>query len=193
LKRVRLVGIWFVFVVLLAMAAIVVDGLTDNLQKADVAIVLGNTVMPDGYPSPGLKARLDRAAGLYKAGLVANVITSGAPHTKGGDEADAMRNYLVCVGVPAARIIPDHDGVHTMETARDSAAIMKANGWKSAMVVSQYYHITRARMALRAYGVARVYSAHAYRFDINDLKAIPREFIALISYRFRLWSHPPAH
>ena len=72
-------------------------------------------------------------------------------------------------------MIGDNAGTHTMETARDAAAIMKAHGWKSATVVSQYYHITRARMALRAYGVRPVFSAHAYRFESRDFIAVPRE------------------
>ncbi|MEI7932002.1 MAG: YdcF family protein [Alphaproteobacteria bacterium] len=175
----------------LAMAGIVVDGLTDNVHQSDVAIVLGNTVMPDGYPSPWLQARLDRAASLYNAGKVANVIVSGAPHPNTHDEAEAMRSYLVCKGVPAARIVADHGGIHTMETARDSAAIMKARGWKSATVVSQYYHITRSRMALKAFGVRPVYTAHAYRFEWGDLIAIPRELAANVSYRWRLFRSPP--
>ncbi len=47
--------------VLLALAsAIVADGLIDNVQSSDVAIVLGSQVMPDGGPSPRLRARLGR-------------------------------------------------------------------------------------------------------------------------------------
>ncbi len=180
-----------VAVPLLAMAAIVIDGLTDNVHTSDVAIVLGNTVTEDGYPSPWLQARLDRALSLYKAGEVANVIVSGAPHDHGRDEAEVMRSYLICLGVPSDRVIADSAGVHTMETARNSAAIMKTRGWKSATVVSQYYHITRVRMTLQAFGVRPVYSAHAYRFEINDVIAIPRELAANISYRWRLWRSPP--
>lgn len=178
---------------ILAMAALVADGLTDNVQTSDVAIVPGNTVTANGNPSPWLQARLDRALSLYKQSKAANIIVSGAPHDHGHDEAEVMRSYLVCHGVPADRVIADSAGFHTMETARNAAAIMKARGWKSATVVSQYYHITRARMALQAFGVSPVYSAHAYWFEIGDAIAIPRELAANISYRWRLWRSPPKH
>jgi hypothetical protein len=42
-------------------AAITIDGLTDELHEADVAVVFGNHVEPDGRPSPRLEGRLDRA------------------------------------------------------------------------------------------------------------------------------------
>jgi vancomycin permeability regulator SanA len=45
---------------------IVIDGLHDNIDISDAAVVLGNKVEPDGKPSKRLKGRLDRAVELYK-------------------------------------------------------------------------------------------------------------------------------
>ncbi len=180
------IALILVAIPVLAMAAIVADGLTDNLRKADVAIVLGNTIDADGTPSPWLEARLERTAELYKAGLFDNVIVSGGPETNGYDEASIMRTYLIMHGISEGLITVDSKGVNTMATARNAAVTMKANGWNSAMVISQYYHITRARFALKALGVRTVYSAHAHRFEAHDLFAIPRELAANISYRWRL-------
>ena len=36
---------------LLASTALVVQGMSDDIHEADVAVVLGNTVNPDGTPS----------------------------------------------------------------------------------------------------------------------------------------------
>ena len=47
--------------VALAAAALVAAGLQADAPQADVAVVLGNAVAPDGKPSPRLAARLDRA------------------------------------------------------------------------------------------------------------------------------------
>ena len=47
------------------LAVIVADGFNDHVFNADVIIVLGNTVNPDGKPSSRLQARLDEAAKLY--------------------------------------------------------------------------------------------------------------------------------
>ena len=49
--------------------AILLDGLTDNVTKSDVGIVLGSKVMPDGTPSARLQARLDKADELFQQGM----------------------------------------------------------------------------------------------------------------------------
>ena len=49
-------------------AILAIAGLNDKLGVADVALVLGNKVEPDGTPSARLRARLDRTMELYRAG-----------------------------------------------------------------------------------------------------------------------------
>ena len=175
----------------LGMAAISFDGLTDDVKPSDVAIVLGKSVAPDGNPSPWLKGRLDRAADIYRRGQAPNIIVSGGPEPNGFDEATVMKAYLVGQGVPAERIIADSLGITTMATARNSAVIMRQHGWESAIGVSQFYHITRTRLALKAHGVSPVYGAHARYFDLRDPWSLCRELVAHINYRWRLWRDPP--
>ena len=171
-----------VFVATLAWIAY--DGLTDELVSADVAVVLGSKVEPDGRPSARLAARLDTAADLFRRGLARVVIVSGATGAEGFDEAAVMATYLAGHGVPSASILPDHGGANTMATARNSAAIMTERGLHTAIVVSQYFHITRARLALKKAGVDVVGAAHAAYFEPRDLYSLPREVIALWAY---LW------
>jgi len=52
--------IWFLVHTLI----ITIDGLNDNIEYSDVAVVLGNKVELDGYPSKRLQGRLDRAVEL---------------------------------------------------------------------------------------------------------------------------------
>ena len=59
---------------------------------------------------------------------------------------------------------------------------MKERGLTSAVVVTQYFHITRTRYALRRAGVAMVSTAHARYFEMRDLYSIAREAIALPVY-----------
>ena len=72
--------------------------LSDELEKADVALVLGNKVEPDGTPSARLAARLDRTAELYHEGYFPLVIVSGGTGKEGYPEGTAMRDYLVNKG-----------------------------------------------------------------------------------------------
>src|SRR4051812_22536719 len=74
--------------------ALLASGLWDSGTKADVAVVFGNTVGPDGRPSPRLAARLDRAIELYRSGEVPKIIASGGLGRERFEEAEVMARYL---------------------------------------------------------------------------------------------------
>ena len=128
---------------------IVVTGRSENVFPADVAVVLGNEVHTDGSVSPRLAARLDRGATLYREGFCRVLIVSGGLGKSGYDEATAMAAYLIAAGIPETAVVLDHDGANSWSTAVFTAAYMRDNGLRSAMVVSQYFHVPRSRMALR--------------------------------------------
>lgn len=170
---------------LLAAAAIVADGLSDHLGRSDVGVVLGSKVELDGRPSPRLAARLDEAAALYRRGLFAAVIVSGGVGKEGFDEGRVMAAYLVAHGVPAGAIITDSHGDTTWATAVNTAAIMRAHGWTRATAITQYFHISRTRLALKRQGIAVVYTGHPSHFEARDPWAIAREVAGYVSYLAR--------
>jgi vancomycin permeability regulator SanA len=169
----------------LAATWIVVAGLRDDIQAADVAIVPGNTVEKDGRPSARLRARLDQAVVLYRQGLFPNVIVSGGVGSEGFDEAEVMKSYLVENGVPDGRVYVDSGGATTYLTARNAARMMKENGWQRAIVVSQYFHVPRTRLALKRSGVTPVFSAHARYFELRDVYSTAREVVGYGAYLLR--------
>ena len=160
-------------------------GLTDEIYQSDVAVVLGNTVEKNGLPSPRLQARLDKTIELYQKGLFANIIVSGGTGIEGFDEAVVMRQYLINQGIPEACIYLDRAGNTTNLTAKNASEIMKRNNWHSAMIISQYFHISRTRLAFTHSGISPVYSAHANYFEIRDFYSIFREVIGYFSYILR--------
>jgi vancomycin permeability regulator SanA len=163
-------------------AFIAFDGLTDDPMPADVAVVPGNQVELDGRPSARLAARLDTAGDLYRRGVVKAVIVSGGTGVEGFDEADAMEAYLRERGVPAAAIFADHDGVNTLATGRNTAALLMRQGWRNALVVTQFFHVTRTRLSLQKYGVAVAGAVHAPFFELRDVYSLAREVIGLWAY-----------
>jgi vancomycin permeability regulator SanA len=169
----------------LAAALIVADGLTDDIHAADVAIVPGNTVEKDGRPSARLSARLDQTVALYRQGLFPDVIVSGGVGREGFDEAEVMKRYLVEKGVPEDSIHVDSGGATTHLTARNASRMMRENGWQSAMVVSQYFHVPRMRLAMKRSGVAPVFSAHARYFELRDVYSTAREVVGYGAYLLR--------
>lgn len=169
----------------IATGALLWDGLHDNIARADVGLVLGNTVFPDGTPSPRLTARLDRTLELYVEGRFGHILVSGARGKEGHDEAVVMRGYLMSRGVPAERILVDSQGYTTFDSARNAMKIMRGHGFGSVLIVSQYFHLPRARLAMRRFGAAPVYTAHARYFEWRDLYSIPREMLGFLKYACR--------
>jgi vancomycin permeability regulator SanA len=167
--------------------AIVWDGLVDDLETADVAIVLGNKVEIDGTPSARLQARLDKAVALYAQGMFDRIIVSGGTGREGYDEAEVMQRYLVAKGIPESNVYVDSEGNNTYLTARNSAIFMEEHGWKSAMVITQYFHISRSRLALKRFGISPVYSAHADYYDLRDVYSVGREVVAYLYYFIRAY------
>lgn len=182
-RIIRTLSLDCLIVLVVLAVALVADGLIDNVETSDVAIVLGSQVMPDGGPSPRLRARLDRAAELYQRGFVKHVIVSGGTGQEGYSEARVMADYLAMQkAVPRELIVLDETGSNTRATARNSAALMAERSMRSAVVVTQYFHITRSRWALKRAGIQVITAAHARFFEMRDIYSIAREVFALPVY-----------
>jgi vancomycin permeability regulator SanA len=181
-RRAALVLALPVAAVLLHLGWIILDGFTDELAPSDVAVVLGNTVEPTGQPSARLAGRLDRADELFRAGTVQYVITSGGLGKEGFDEGAVMRDYLLARGLPPDRVIADSYGINTAATARNAARLMRERGWTSATAVSQYFHISRCKMAFRQAGIRTVHGAHARYFEPRDYPTLLRDYVAWWAY-----------
>ena len=185
-RRVALALAGAVGLFVLAAAVLTAYGWCDHLGTgSQVGLVLGNTVEADGRPSPRLRARLDAALRLRRLGYFDWVIVSGGIDPAGHDEAAVMRDYLVEHGLPAAAVLVDNSGADTYESARQTARTMREHGWKRVCVVSQYFHVPRARLALVRCGVKHVASGSARFMEWRDLYSIPREVIGYIWYAIR--------
>lgn len=170
---------------LFAAGAIVIAGSRELPGHADLAVVLGNEVLSDGQPSPRLAARLDRAVDVYRQGDCPVILVSGGIEKNGFDEAKVMAVYLSAHGVPEAQIIQDNLGIDTYTTAQNTRRILREHGWRSVCVVTQFYHVPRARLALQKFGVSPVYSVHARYFEMRDFFSTAREVIGYVKYSFR--------
>lgn len=128
----------------------------DEARAADVIVVLGAAEYR-GRPSPVFKARLDHALDLYRRGLAPRLLTTGGA---GGDpvftEGGVGRAYLVGNHVPSEAIIVEPEAESTVQSTAAVAEIMQRMGLTSCLLVSDGYHIFRAKKMLasrRASGV----------------------------------------
>lgn len=182
MRKIIVLGSSAVGVFLLATAALVLTGLHDKLAPADVIVVPGNTILPDGTPSPRLQARLDAALTQFQAHRAQHILVSGATGKEGFDEAASMARYLQSRGVPTSAIIEDNQGWTTDATARNAALLMRRHGWTTAMVATQYFHVPRFRLALERSGIAVSGNVHAPYFELRDLYSVPRETVGYLVY-----------
>lgn len=156
------------------------------MQKADAMVVFGNTVERSGVPSKRLAARLNRAEELYKSKFADVIIVSGGLGKEGYDEAKVMKDYLVAKGIPAQDIIEDNTGNTTYDTAKNTQKILKEQNKKSVILVSQYYHLARAKLAFRKVGIGPVFTAPAKNgVELRDPYSLLREFVGYYAYLFR--------
>ena len=124
----------------------------EEARPADVIVVLGAAEYR-GRPSPVFKARLDHALELYRRSLAPRVLTSGGA---GGDpvftEGGVGRSYLVGNGVPSEAIIVEPEAETTVQSMAAVAEIMRRMGLRTCILVSDGYHIFRAKQMLATQG-----------------------------------------
>jgi uncharacterized SAM-binding protein YcdF (DUF218 family) len=125
----------------------------DEAQPSDLILVLGAAEYR-GRPSPVLRSRLDHALDLYQRRLAPLIMTTGGA---GGDpdftEGGVGRAYLMQKGVPSESIIVEDEGESTVASTAMAGEIMRRMGLRSAIVVSDGYHIFRVKKMLEFRGL----------------------------------------
>jgi uncharacterized SAM-binding protein YcdF (DUF218 family) len=156
----------------------------DEEHTADAIVVLGAAEYR-GRPSPVLEARLNHALFLYLKGLAPRIITTGGA---GGDpmftESTVARAYLTRRGVPAEAIVVENEGESTVQSIVAVTEIMRRMNLKSAIVVSDGYHIYRVKKMLQASGI-KVYGSPRPSAPQNGLREKWTYFRQAVGYA--LW------
>lgn len=141
--------------ILSAVAVLVWSG-RDQARPVSAIVVLG-AAQYAGRPSPVLKARLDHSVELWKRRISPILILTGG--TGSGDttsEAEVGRTYVRKLGVPDSSIIVENEGRTTSESMRAVAAILRARGAATVVLVSDPFHMLRLwiianRLGMTAY------------------------------------------
>ena len=115
------------------------------------AIVPGSRVSND-QPLPILRARLEAALELYRAGRVKAILVSGQQSAV-APEAAVMRAWLRARDVPAADVWSDGGGTRTRETMNRAAAFY---GVTDAIVCTQTVNMARSIYLARQAGIDAV-------------------------------------
>jgi uncharacterized SAM-binding protein YcdF (DUF218 family) len=133
-------------------------GTTDYARPAAAIVVLGAQVNPDGSPSLVLAGRVQKAAELYQQGRAPLVLLSGG----GAAQVDAMRRLALALGVPRDRLRLDVRGINSQATVNDTAAALGIGSGQPLLIVSNFYHLPRLKLAYQRAGLA-AYTVPAWK------------------------------
>lgn len=151
----------------------VADALVDPLQAEARAVeaqaplccyaaivVLGGNVIPAAPPylmEPDLTDAADRtwyAARLYHRGVAPKIIVSGGSFMPQAGvattEAEAMRRFLIDLGVPSEAIVSEGKSLNTIQNIRNVQAMV---GEGRVALVTSAYHMPRALQIARQAGL----------------------------------------
>lgn len=148
--RIGVIAVTVIAALLFPLAQVAFFGTTDYRRPAAAIVVLGARVRDDGSLSGSLADRVLTAVELYQQGLAPLIIMSGGTGQNGIDESQAMKDFAVARGVPASAIEVDPGGVDTDSTVRNTDDMVP--GGLRVLVVSQFYHLPRIKLAYRAVG-----------------------------------------
>jgi len=115
-------------------------------EDADLVIVLGCGIFPDGNLTLSLKNRLDAAYDFLNENPAANCIVSGGQGEKEPvPEAVAMQRYLISRGIDESRVFVEAQSTSTEENLMYSLKIIEKHCLsKRIAIVTSDYHIFRA-------------------------------------------------
>ena len=147
------VALFFALIVAITSLRIVHEAGKQALHPADAIVVFGAAEYA-GRPSPVLRARLDHAYDLYAKHLAPVIITTGgAAEDPSYSEGGVGHDYLMRRGVPERNLIAETLGTDTAHSAERLGVIMRANGMRSCLAVSDEYHVFRIKKLLEHEGM----------------------------------------
>jgi len=155
--------------VLCLLAQVGTFGATDYRRPADVIVVYGAGVRPDGQPSLALYDRVRTGCELYHEGLAKWIVFSGGRNSAAPvSEPQAMRAIALDFGVPDTAILLDEGGVDTRSTIVNAAELGRKHGWRRFLMVSHGYHLSRIKLISRRAALA------AYTVPARETRALRR-------------------
>ena len=182
MKKTIKAGISSVLIFILVHTLVItIDGLVDDKSgNLKYVVVLGSKVNEDGTLSNRLKARLDRTIELGRDKIY---FVSGGYGKEGYYEGTKMKEYLVSKGVNDTNIVVDNQGINTRATAINFRK--KFPEIDSVILVSQYFHITRCKLAFKQIGIHNTVGLSPSYYEWRDLYALFREFFGFYAYLIR--------
>lgn len=158
-------------------------------DHAQVAIVPGALVNPDGTMSMMLGDRVAQAEALYEAGKVDKILVSGDHGDWKYDEPTTMRRAMIAAGIPAGVIFTDHAGFNTRATMERARSVF---GIDSAIIVTQGFHMKRSLFLAETAGLdADGLTSDLHGYGGQGIKSDVREVLSRAKSVFDVVANRP--
>lgn len=158
----------------------------NNTQVKDnrVAVVLGAAVWSHNQPSPSLKARLDKAAELYKDSVVNYIQLTGSNAPGELSEARVASNYLIKKEINPANIWIEEKTTSTSQQIHYiKNELIKKKRIKNIILISAPYHLMRANEICKFYNMKVYLSASDITMSTQSkIYNNIRESVALLAF-----------
>ncbi|MDO4997732.1 MAG: YdcF family protein [Neisseria sp.] len=152
---------------------------------ADVAVVLGAAAW-DVRPSPVFRERLNHAIALYQADKVEYLaFTGGTPKAGFMSEADVGKRFALKQGVRRADIVLENTSRNTYENLLNIQPILREQGWKKIVIVSDPYHLARTAAMAKDLGLNADFSGtptSLYQQGWKKWQFVLQESVQLFAY-----------
>lgn len=151
-----------------------------DAPSREFGVVFGAGLRRDGTPTTVLADRVTTAALLYQSGKIQKILMTGSSRGDHANEALAMEQMAINLGVDPEDILVDPHGDRTFTSCKNA---MHEFDIADALLVTQRFHLPRALilcdvMGLDAAGVAadlheyRAYSFWSVRETIATIRAL---------------------
>ena len=123
-------------------------------RRPGAVVVLGAEVFGPGRPSPAVRRRVEHGVAVVNRLGPEGLIVSGGIGAAGVSEASVMAALAVSLGVPPESIVLEERSHTTLDQAVEVTRLARARGWDHLVVVSDRFHVPRARFLFRHMGLA---------------------------------------
>ena len=125
----------------------------DEKRPADAAIILGAAAWYK-RPSPVFEERIRHGLWLYENGHVKKLVMTGGKSLRAPySEAYVARRFALKKHIPADDILIEEESHNTYENLANAKGLMAEHGLRSAIIVSDPFHMKRAMSIAEDLGI----------------------------------------
>lgn len=181
---IRICSAGIVTLLLTAMSVVILTASHQQTENnADVIIVIGAGMSADGTLHRESMARAQMGIDLYTAGRAHKIHFSGGRAVADGPSAGGQMGRMAAAqGVPETAISIEERSLSTLQNALFSKPMLQDA--QSMILVTEAFHLPRARASFWWMGYQNIHTAHAGRFRRTNtnrinLRMLGRETIAI--------------